>query len=247
MFGGVIVLATITVLGHLIWDAFFRYQAYGLIVGRVVDVPAAHGGFVKVLHVREGDIVVPGQLLVTLINLELSQRLDRVSDELKIATYTMLAPQDAFPDLLEPKQERIESLQTEMRHLRELLAQCELRAPVGGRIVKSHMFAGECAERNAPLIHHYACAHVAQTEEFEQQDHIVCPKCRAKNLIVGADFEYLNGPFICGDCGWSDTDLELVGHCRVCHLCFPKSVCPEEEVVGYHVKRLDPLVLIDAV
>ena len=97
------------------------------------------------------------------------------------------------------------------------------------------------------LIHHYACAHVGRVSEFEQASCIGCPKCRAKNLIVGADFEYLNGPFVCGDCGWNDTDLELVGYCRVCHLRFPSSMCSEEELVGYHVNRLDPLVLIDAI
>ena len=100
---------------------------------------------------------------------------------------------------------------------------------------------------SATMIHHYACAHVGEAENFEQHGELCCPKCRTRSLVVGSDYEYLQGPHTCRDCGWSDTQLETVGRCRACDLQFPISHCREQELVGYDVDRLDPLVLIDAI
>lgn len=95
-----------------------------------------------------------------------------------------------------------------------------------------------------PLIHHFACAHVGYVSDFEQEGSIICPKCRTRNLIVGADYEHLAGPHRCLDCDWSDTDLELVGQCLKCEFRFPMHEALEEDLIGYHVNRLDPLALI---
>jgi DNA-binding response OmpR family regulator len=105
---------------------------------------------------------------------------------------------------------------------------------------------GSVRLHSRPLIHHFACAHVGDVTDFEQGNAIRCPKCRTRNLIVGADYEYLNGPHRCLDCGWSDTELDLVAECLKCAFRFPFQQAVEEDLIGYDVDRLDPLALIDA-
>lgn len=93
-----------------------------------------------------------------------------------------------------------------------------------------------------PLIHHYACAHVGPAEQFDRGGELSCPKCRAHSLIVGADFEYIQGPLDCRECGWSDSQLEMIAECVHCRLRFPLDQATEQEIVAYHVERLDSLV-----
>jgi CheY-like chemotaxis protein len=94
---------------------------------------------------------------------------------------------------------------------------------------------------NDRLIHHFACAYAGPVSEFEETEELVCPKCRARNLVVGADFEYLNGPYSCLACDWTSTELEHIGHCLKCGFRFPASQAFVEELVGYHVNRMDVL------
>ncbi|MBI2478880.1 MAG: hypothetical protein HYV60_09670 [Planctomycetia bacterium] len=104
---------------------------------------------------------------------------------------------------------------------------------------------GSVRLHSRPLIHHFACAHIGYVSDFEQDGAVVCPKCRTRNLIVGADYEHLSGPYRCLDCDWSDTDLELVGNCLKCEFRFPMNQALEEDLIGYHVHRLDALALIN--
>lgn len=97
---------------------------------------------------------------------------------------------------------------------------------------------------NDRLIHHFACAHAGLLGEFESDGELVCPKCRLRNLVVGADFEYVRGPFRCQDCGWSDMELEQIGHCLRCGHRFPEHQAFEKDLISYHVDRLDPLAFI---
>lgn len=94
------------------------------------------------------------------------------------------------------------------------------------------------------LIHHFACAHVASVTEFETDECITCPKCRSKQLVVGADFEFLQGPYNCVDCGTSSTSLESISHCMGCHHRCPASQLSQIEIWAYHVPRFDPLDFI---
>lgn len=94
---------------------------------------------------------------------------------------------------------------------------------------------------NEVLIHHYACAHVGTVAEFDRGDALVCPKCLAKQLVVGADHEWLYGPYLCQDCDWSSQELEMVGHCLVCSHRFPSSQAHTLELIEYHAHRLDAL------
>ena len=95
------------------------------------------------------------------------------------------------------------------------------------------------------MIHHFACAHVDFEETFDAEGTIVCRKCRAKNLIVGADFEYLEGPKRCQDCHQANLEKIDIGHCLNCGHRFPFSLAKTQEILGYHVSKLDLLVLLD--
>jgi hypothetical protein len=98
---------------------------------------------------------------------------------------------------------------------------------------------------SAQLIHHFACAHVGLVPDFVQAGEVACPKCRTRNLVVGTDFEYLQGPQRCIDCNWSGSKLVQVAQCVMCGLRFPGHQAEEMELIGYHVHRLDPLALVE--
>ena len=95
------------------------------------------------------------------------------------------------------------------------------------------------------MIHHYACAHVDLDSKFASGDTLSCPKCRAHSMVVGADFEYLTGPYVCMDCQWTDTTLEPYCCCLGCNFRFPSHQAVEEEVIGYSVERLDSLAFFN--
>ncbi len=65
-----------------VWNSFFRYSAYGVVEGRTIEVPAPVTGVVRYVHVQNGDRVRQGQLLMTLDQHELEQKLGRLGDEL---------------------------------------------------------------------------------------------------------------------------------------------------------------------
>lgn len=96
------------------------------------------------------------------------------------------------------------------------------------------------------LIHHFACAHVDFVASFEYETEMICPKCRVRQLVIGADFEYLAGPFQCADCQWSDAELATIARCAACGDEFGSDEALEEEVMGYHVARLELLDLVAA-
>jgi multidrug resistance efflux pump len=64
------------------YDAFFRYRAYGIITGRVLQLSPPWQGELAAFHVREGDTVRQGQPLLTMDNAEMRQRLSALGDEL---------------------------------------------------------------------------------------------------------------------------------------------------------------------
>ena len=94
------------------------------------------------------------------------------------------------------------------------------------------------------LLHHFACAHVAPLADFGDTG-LACPKCRAQNLVVGADFEYLIGPYRCLECEWSDSETALIAECMQCAHRFPAKEAIEKDVYVYHVNRLDPMALLE--
>lgn len=94
------------------------------------------------------------------------------------------------------------------------------------------------------LLHHFPCAFVAPSTDFERGEDLVCPKCLTKKLVAGTDFEFMPGEFTCRGCGWKDQDLEQTGHCLNCETRFAAHQAAEEELVGYDAQRLDPLALL---
>jgi hypothetical protein len=95
------------------------------------------------------------------------------------------------------------------------------------------------------MIHHFACAHVDFVENFEQGNELCCQKCRTRRLIVGSDFEYLDGPNHCHDCGQANLEKIQIGHCLNCEYRFPIEAAYSMEIVGYRVNKLDLLGFIN--
>lgn len=96
------------------------------------------------------------------------------------------------------------------------------------------------------LIHHFACANVARASEYETAHDLACPKCRARELVVNADYEYLSGPWDCRDCGYQCGERDPVCHCLVCAERFFSRDASELELVAYHAARMEPLALLAA-
>lgn len=78
-----------------VWDSFFHYTAFGVIDGRTVEVPAPVTGLVRYVHVREGDQVRQGDLLLTLDQHDLELRLGRLDDQLRLAQAKLEAEMSA--------------------------------------------------------------------------------------------------------------------------------------------------------
>jgi multidrug resistance efflux pump len=90
-FIGLLLVGACGYAGYQVWDSFFRYRAYGTVTGRVLEVSSPWEGVATLFHVREGELVHQGQLLVTLQNAELQQRHAQLADELRIAQATLEA------------------------------------------------------------------------------------------------------------------------------------------------------------
>jgi len=74
-----------------VWDSLFRYRAYGVVTGRIIDVTVPIDGVLTSVLVREGDIVREETQLAKVVDLEFEQQLARVTDELRIADATLQA------------------------------------------------------------------------------------------------------------------------------------------------------------
>ena len=91
------------------------------------------------------------------------------------------------------------------------------------------------------LVHHFACAHVGRAAEFETASGLQCPKCRAASLIVGSDYEFIDGPVECYDCGAKGGQPTMAAMCHRCHHRFSMEEAEERDLFAYHAERLDPL------
>ena len=85
MLVGSCLLALTMLVVYMVWDTFFRYQAYGVITGRLIQVSAPWRGIVDGFHIREGELVQQGQLLVTIEDFQLEQQLAQIGDQLRMA------------------------------------------------------------------------------------------------------------------------------------------------------------------
>ncbi|MEZ6042729.1 MAG: HlyD family efflux transporter periplasmic adaptor subunit [Planctomycetaceae bacterium] len=74
-----------------VWDNLFRYKAYGVVTGRIIDVATPIDGILESVHVREGQVVHQNTLLAKVSDLEYEQKLERIADELRIVEATLTA------------------------------------------------------------------------------------------------------------------------------------------------------------
>ncbi len=88
---GTFLVLVVGVGASTVWNSLFRYQAYGGVTGRVVELSAPWGGVLQTIHVREGEPVRQDQLLATVVNPELDRKVDAKRDELRIAEATLNA------------------------------------------------------------------------------------------------------------------------------------------------------------
>ena len=101
---------------------------------------------------------------------------------------------------------------------------------------------GSASTKRESLVHHYACAHIGPESEFRQTGELACPKCLQKGLVAGADFETVSGCQVCADCGSSNTEPQLIGHCLSCQHRFPASEAKVRELTGFYVHRVHEVV-----
>lgn len=118
-----VLLGVVALGGYAIWDAFFRYHAYGVVGGHVVKISPNVDGVVRYVHVREGDSVERGQLLMTIENLKLAQERDRLQDELAVARAEL---QGATASLKWRSAQNAERHQQAVKEHHELQAKLEL-------------------------------------------------------------------------------------------------------------------------
>jgi HlyD family secretion protein len=83
-FMGSFVLGLLGLVAFRVWNTFLRYEAYGIVAGRELEVVAPWLGAVEAVQVREGESVRQGQVLCTLSNLGLAQERRRLQDELRV-------------------------------------------------------------------------------------------------------------------------------------------------------------------
>lgn len=84
-FVGASLLVICGTAASLVWNAYFRFEARGVVNGRIVRVSTPWASVVRAVHVRENEEVRQGQLLVTFGNFDHEQRLAQVMDQLRVA------------------------------------------------------------------------------------------------------------------------------------------------------------------
>lgn len=88
--GGTLVVL-LSVAGHGIWSAFLSTRAWGIVVGRLVEVTPPWNGEIAAFHVQEGDAVGRGGVLASLASRELEGRRERATEELAVASAMLAA------------------------------------------------------------------------------------------------------------------------------------------------------------
>jgi multidrug resistance efflux pump len=141
-----IMLATTSIL----WNEFFRYQAYGAIHGNVLRIASPMQGTVSQLLVDDGQHVEKGDLLAILNSIELDMKLSKLQSELEMARGTMATKiaeidrqnREHSLELLRTQVAYFEilgQLQSETGKLRELDTSSEAMRPLNGRGVVSQV------------------------------------------------------------------------------------------------------------
>lgn len=79
------------VVSYTIWDSLLHYPVHGVVAGRVIHISPKHAGTIATMHVREGQWVVKGQLLMTLDDGQHRLEMGRLNDQLRQAQADLAA------------------------------------------------------------------------------------------------------------------------------------------------------------
>ena len=82
---GLLFCGAVMAAGLSVWNALFRYEAFGVVTGRIVEVAPEWEGILTSVQVRDGGHVKQGQPLYTIVNDELEQQLDVLEADLRTA------------------------------------------------------------------------------------------------------------------------------------------------------------------
>jgi len=74
-----------------VWDSLFRYRAYGVVTGRIIEVAVPIDGVLTAIQVSEGDVIRQDTPMAKVVDLEFEQQLARVSDEMRVVEATLQA------------------------------------------------------------------------------------------------------------------------------------------------------------
>jgi len=80
-----VLLSFVSFVGYHLWQGWFRFSAYGSVVGRAVSVHPPWDGQLRYLHVREGETVRQGQVLFTIESFQLDHQVLELEDEIRVA------------------------------------------------------------------------------------------------------------------------------------------------------------------
>ncbi len=82
------------------------------------------------------------------------------------------------------------------------------------------------------MIHHYKCGYMGTTQEFQQGDSLICPKCLSKLMHIGKDFERPAEVYQCLECSWAGSEPSTAGRCIACD-----SLIKPNEYISYNIKN----------
>ena len=164
---GAVLLAMFLSALFSIWDLLARTAVYGVVDGRVIHVSPEWSGVVEATHVREGDEVHQGQLLLTVRSMELRNELARVDDKLRLAQAQLEAQMAQMQWLSEQRTDRSQQAAGEYYELWSRLATAR------GQLKEKQAFARRLAAANhrtpgAVGEHQLEAARIATTAAEEQ-------------------------------------------------------------------------------
>jgi len=67
------------------------------------------------------------------------------------------------------------------------------------------------------LIHHFRCAYIGPSIDFEDGQDLVCPKCDKELRHIGIDYDKPSEIFECRACGHKAQEPHMKAHCVDCH------------------------------
>lgn len=80
-----ILLACVGTVSFLVWSTFLRDAAFGVVIGKVIEISPPWSGTLTAVYVIAGDTVRQGDVLAVVDDPELQADIDRLSDELRAA------------------------------------------------------------------------------------------------------------------------------------------------------------------